>query len=82
MELPEGIEAIEDAAFYQCSVTMMNFPASLKHIGWRAFYKTNLAPYYIKERSRKTKNGIIFNYRKFNDQPIKILGKTAIGPQA
>ncbi|MGG6545683.1 UNVERIFIED_CONTAM: leucine-rich repeat domain-containing protein [Prevotella sp. 15_C9] len=82
VELPEGIEAIEDAAFYQCSVTMMNFPASLKHIGWRAFYKTNLAPYYIKERSRKTKNGIIFNYRKFNDQPIKILGKTAIGPQA
>ena len=82
VELPEGIEAIEDAAFYQCSVTMINFPASLKYIGWRAFYKTNLSPYYIKERSRKTKDGKIFNYRKFNDQPIKILGKTAIGPQA
>lgn len=82
VELPEGIEAIEDAAFYQCSVTMMNFPASLKYIGWRAFYKTNLAPYYIKERSRRTKEGKIFNYRKFNNQPIKILGETAIGPQA
>ena len=42
VELPEGIEAIEDAAFYQCSVTMINFPASLKYIGWRAFYKTCL----------------------------------------
>lgn len=82
VELPEGIEAIEDAAFYQCSVTMMNFPASLKYIGWRAFYKTNLAPYYIKERSRNTSKGKIFNYRKFNDLPIKILGETAIGPQA
>ena len=81
VELPKTIEAIEDAAFYQCSVTMMNFPESLKYIGWRAFYKTNLSPYYIKERSRKTKDGKIFNYRKFNE-PIKILGKTAIGPQA
>ena len=81
VELPGTIEAIEDAAFYQCSVTMMNFPESLKYIGWRAFYKTNLSPYYIKERSRKTKNGKIFNYKKFN-QPIKIPGSTAIGPQA
>lgn len=45
VELPETIEAIEDAAFYQCSVTMLNFPENLKYIGWRAFYKTNLSPY-------------------------------------
>lgn len=82
VELPETIESIEDAAFYQCSVTMMNFPASLKYIGWRAFYKTKLDPYYIKERSRIKKGVKYFNYRKFNVQPIKIPGSTAIGPQA
>lgn len=82
VELPETIEAIEDAAFYQCSVTMMNFPASLKYIGWRAFYKTKLAPYYIKERSGTKKGVKYFNYRKFSNHPIKIPGSTAIGPQA
>lgn len=61
VELPETIESIEDAAFYQCSVTMMNFPASLKYIGWRAFYKTKLDPYYIKERSRIKKGVKYFN---------------------
>lgn len=49
MELPETIEAIEDAAFYQCSVTLLNFPKGLKYIGWGAFYKSNLAPFYLKE---------------------------------
>ncbi|MES5005154.1 leucine-rich repeat protein [Prevotella disiens] len=78
VELPATIEAIEDCAFYQCSVTMMNFPASLKYIGWRAFYKTNLAPYSIQKKGNDKK----FIYRKYSDQPIKILGETAIGPQA
>lgn len=77
VELPEGIEAIEDAAFYQCSVTMMNFPASLKYIGWRAFYKTNLSPYSITTRSN-TKGT---KHTKKNE-PIEIPGATAIGPQA
>lgn len=77
VELPEGIEAIEDAAFYQCSVTMMNFPANLKYIGWRAFYKTNLSPYEVKKYGSDKK----FYYKKLN-KPIKILGETAIGPQA
>ena len=79
VELPESIEAIEDAAFYQCSVTMINFPANLKYIGWRAFYKTNLAPYSeIVLKGNKQKK---YKYSK-NFQPIKILGATAIGPQA
>ena len=78
VELPGTIEAIEDASFYQCSVTMMNFPASLKYIGWRAFYKNNLAPYSkITRKGSKSK----FKYSK-TYLPIKILGKTAIGPQA
>lgn len=78
VELPGTIEAIEDASFYQCSVTMMNFPASLKYIGWRAFYKNNLAPYSkITRKGSKRK----FKYSK-TYLPIKILGKTAIGPQA
>ena len=42
IELPKTIEAIEDAAFYQCSVTLLNFPKGLKYIGWGAFYKSNL----------------------------------------
>ena len=78
VELPEGIEAIEDAAFYQCSVTMINFPKSLKYIGWRAFYKTNLEPYSgitTKSNKKSTKH-------TKNLQPIIIPGKTAIGPQA
>ena len=78
VELPEGIEAIEDAAFYQCSVTMINFPASLKYIGWRAFYKTNLEPYSgITTKSNKKSTKHTKNF-----QPIIIPGKTAIGPQA
>ena len=78
VELPEGIEAIEDAAFYQCSVTMINFPASLKYIGWRAFYKTDLAPY----SSITTKSNKKSTKHTKNFQPIIIPGKTAIGPQA
>ncbi len=78
VELPEGIEAIEDAAFYQCSVTMMNFPESLKYIGWRAFYKTNLVPY----SSITTKSNKNSTKHTKNFQPIIIPGKTAIGPQA
>ena len=48
MVLPETIEAIEDAAFYQCSVKLLNFPTSLKYIGWRAFYKSSLETFYLK----------------------------------
>ncbi|GAA2994905.1 leucine-rich repeat domain-containing protein [Prevotella corporis] len=81
VELPETIEAIEDAAFYQCSVTMMNFPANLKYIGWRAFYKTNLSPYSFKESNKKKKKIAYVYYTKSNE-PIKIPGSTAIGPQA
>ena len=77
-ELPATIESIEDCAFYQCSVTMLNFPASLKYIGWRAFYKTNLAPYTVQSKG-DTRRG--FKHTK-KYQPIEILGETAIGPQA
>lgn len=77
VELPESIEAIEDAAFYQCSVNTLNFPAKLKYIGWRAFYKTNLAPYSIETKSNQKSTKHTKKY-----QPIKILGATAIGPQA
>ena len=78
MVLPETIEAIEDAAFYQCGATLLNFPKNLKYIGWRAFYKTNLAPYEMKAVLRR---GKIFRYRKIT-LPIEIPGETAIGPQA
>ena len=77
VELPTTIESIEDCAFYQCSVTMMNFPANLKYIGWRAFYKTNLSPYKVVKKGSAKK----FKYSKKNE-PIEILGETAIGPQA
>ena len=77
VELPETIEAIEDAAFYQCSVTMLNFPANLKYIGWRAFYKTNLEPYIVEKKGTKKR----YKYNK-KSQPIQIPGATAIGPQA
>ena len=83
VELPESIEAIEDAAFYQCSVNTLNFPANLKYIGWRSFYKTNLSPYEI-TGSSKANNGKPkpkYKYSK-KSQPIEILGATAIGPQA
>ena len=87
VELPESIEAIEDAAFYQCSVTMMNFPAKLKYIGWRAFYKTNLSPYSIRgkevtKRDKNTKKNVKMILYTKSDSPIKIPGATAIGPQA
>lgn len=56
---------------------MLNFPTSLKYIGWRAFYKTDLNPYVItKVRRRKFQR-----YRK-DRIPIHISGTTAIGPQA
>ena len=78
MVLPETIEAIEDAAFYQCGVMTLNFPANLKTIGWRAFYKTNLAPFELKPRRRATP---VKKYDSKN-MPIDIPGSTAIGPQA
>lgn len=61
VELPESIKAIEDAAFYQCSVNTLNFPAKLKYIGWRAFYKTNLAPYMIETKGNKKNINILKN---------------------
>ncbi|EFA44215.1 hypothetical protein HMPREF0645_1369 [Hallella bergensis DSM 17361] len=78
MVLPETIEAIEDAAFYQSGVMTLNFPANLKTIGWRAFYKSNLAPFELKPRKRPTP------VKKFDSKnmPIDIPGSTAIGPQA
>lgn len=79
VELPETIESIEDAAFYQCSVTMMNFPKSLKYIGWRAFYKTNLSPYKVEGPKGNKRLG--FKYSK-KAGPIVVPGETAIGPQA
>ncbi len=78
INLPKTIEAIEDAAFYQSSVTMLNFPTSLKYIGWRAFYKTDLNPYVITKVERR---GNFVRYRK-ERIPIHISGATAIGPQA
>lgn len=77
VELPETIEAIEDAAFYQCSVITLKFPEKLKYIGWRAFYKTNLDPY---EMTKVTKKGKFRRWKE--DRGIAIPGKTAIGPQA
>ena len=77
--LPETIETIEDAAFYQCSVTMMNFPENLKYIGWRAFYKTNLDPYKV---TRVNKPNGKFRRWKSDKLGIAIPDKTAIGPQA
>lgn len=78
MVLPKTIEAIEDAAFYQCGATLLNFPENLKYIGWRAFYKTNLAPYEMEAVLRKEE---IYRYKKIT-LPIEIPGETAIGPQA
>lgn len=80
MELPETIEAIEDAAFYQCGVMILNFPANLKTIGWRAFYKTNLAPFELTHRRRPNPNKNLYYDSK--NKPIEIPGSTAIGPQA
>ena len=80
MELPETIEAIEDAAFYQCGVMILNFPANLKTIGWRAFYKTNLAPFELTPRRRPNPNKNLYYDSK--NKPIEIPGSTAISPQA
>ena len=82
MVLPKTIEAIEDAAFYQCSVTLLNFPTGLKYIGWGAFYKSNLAPFYLKEYKGRnpTKKGTW--ERKTDKTSVDIPGSTAIGPQA
>lgn len=81
MELPETIEAIEDAAFYQCSVTLLNFPTSLKYIGWGAFYKSNLEPFYLKEYKGRNprKKG---TWERKPGTAVDIPGSTAIGPQA
>lgn len=77
MNLPKTIEAIEDAAFYQCSVKRIDFPKNLKYIGWRAFYKTNLTPIKIKEQQHS--KGTLY---KASPTSIDISGATAIGPQA
>ncbi len=81
MVLPETIEAIEDAAFYQSGVTILNFPTNLKTIGWRAFYKSSLAPFSLKPYTggNPKKKG---TYTGRNILPIDIPGSTAIGPQA
>ncbi len=79
--LPEKIEAIEDAAFYQSGVMILNFPTNLKYIGWCAFYKSNLTPFYLKEytgRNPKKKG----TWERKTGTAIDIPGSTAIGPQA
>lgn len=75
--LPETIESIEDAAFYQSSVALIDFPRSLKYIGWCAFYKTNLNPLKITTRVRG--NETLYYVRPGT---VTIPGATAIGPQA
>ena len=82
MELPKTIEAIEDAAFYQCSVTLLNFPTGLKYIGWGAFYKSNLAPFYLKEYKGRNPQKKGTWERKTDKTSVDIPGSTAIGPQA
>lgn len=82
MVLPETIEAIEDAAFYQCSVTLLNFPTGLKYIGWGAFYKSNLAPFYLKEYKGRNPSKKGTWERKTDKTSVDIPGSTAIGPQA
>lgn len=81
MVLPKTIEAIEDAAFYQCSVTLLNFPTGLKYIGWGAFYKSNLEPFYLKEYKGRNprKKG---TWERKPGTAVDIPGSTAIGPQA
>ena len=82
IELPKTIEAIEDAAFYQCSVTLLNFPKGLKYIGWGAFYKSNLAPFYLKEYKGRNPQKKGTWERKTDKTSVDIPGSTAIGPQA
>ena len=81
IELPESIEAIEDAAFYQSSVTMLNLSTNLKTIGWRAFYKSNLAPFKLRPYTGRNpaKKG---TYTRRDPILFDIPGSTAIGPQA
>ena len=81
MVLPETIEAIEDAAFYQCSVKLLNFPTSLKYIGWRAFYKSSLETFYLKPYKGRNpaKKG---TWDRVSGTAVDIPGSTAIGPQA
>ena len=82
IELPKTIEAIEDAAFYQCSVTLLDFPTGLKYIGWGAFYKSNLAPFYLKEYKGRNPSKKGTWERKTDKTSVDIPGSTAIGPQA
>ena len=77
--LPETIEHIEEAAFYQCIVWNINFPQGLKTIGRQAFYKGNLC-YSYRYRNPQTRQGRTSGNRTRNG--ITIPGKTAIGPQA
>lgn len=79
--LPETIEAIEDAAFYQCSVKLLKFPTSLKYIGWRAFYKSSLETFYLKQYTGRNpaKKG---TWYRVSGTAVDIPGSTAIGPQA
>lgn len=81
MVLPETIEAIEDAAFYQCSVKLLNFPTSLKYIGWRVFYKSSLETFYLKPYKGRNpaKKG---TWDRVSGTAVDIPGSTAIGPQA
>lgn len=81
MVLPETIEAIEDAAFYQCSVKLLKFPTSLKYIGWRAFYKSSLETFYLKPYKGRNpaKKG---TWSRVSGTAVDIPGSTAIGPQA
>ena len=75
--LPETIEHIEEAAFYQCIVWNINFPQNLKTIGRQAFYNGNLG-YTYKYRVPAKRAGRSAGQRT----GITIPGKTAIGPQA
>ena len=75
--LPETIEYIEEAAFYQCIVWNINFPQKLKTIGRQAFYKGNLG-YTYKYRAPEVRRG----RRSGKRTNITIPGQTAIGPQA
>ena len=77
--LPETIEHIEEAAFYQCIVWNINFPQNLKTIGRQAFYKGNLCYSYSYANSQ-TRQGRRSGKR--TRKGITIPGQTAIGPQA
>ncbi len=77
--LPETIEHIEEAAFYQCIVWNINFPQNLKTIGRQAFYKGNFGytyTYRYPDKRAGRRSG------KRMKKAIIIPGQTAIGPQA